>query len=111
MKLLLEILDIDVSHSCACMCSDMAIACACDGRDLYVALSGRFSFNDTSWAISTDVRVWKLFVMLITIDITSTCSRPLLCYCITCLSGAHIVWMLSMMSDVLSSVEVLHSMS
>ncbi len=107
--MLLEILDMRVSHSCACMCCDMAIVCACGGRDLYVRLSGGFSLNDTSWAISAIVRVWKLHVLLITIGITSTCSRPLLCCSIACLSGVYIVCMLSMMSDMLMSTEYLHS--
>ncbi len=67
--------------------------------------------NDTSWKISSIVRVWKLYVLLITIAITSTCSRPLLCYSISCLGGAYIVCMLSMTSVMLLSVEYLHSMS
>ena len=73
-------------------------------------MSGGFDLNDTSWAISAIVRVWKLPVLLITIGITSRCSRPLLCCNIAYLSGAHVVYMLSMMSDVLPSVEYLHSM-
>ena len=57
MRLLLEISDIRMSHSCACMVSDMAIVCACDGRDLYVRVSGGFYLNDTSWSISAIARV------------------------------------------------------
>ena len=93
MRLLLEILDIRVSHSCACMWSDMEIVCACDGNDLYVRVFGGFSLNDTRWAISANVRAWKLHGSLITISIASTCSRSLLCICIACLSGADIVCM------------------
>ncbi len=51
-------------------------------------MSGGFSLNDTSWAISANVRVWKSPVRLITIGITSTGSRPLLCSHMACLSGA-----------------------
>jgi len=36
----LEILDIRVSHSCACTCSDMAIFCACFASDLYATAFG-----------------------------------------------------------------------
>ena len=111
MRLLLEILDIGVSHSCACMWSARAIVCAFGGSDLYVRVFGRFSLNDTSWTIFASVRVWKFPVLLIAIGITSTCRRQLLCSCIACLSGAYIVCMCSMISDMLLSVEYLHSMS
>ncbi len=57
MKLLLEILDIRVSHSCAYTCIDMAIVCDYVGSVLYVKVSGEFSLNDTSWAIPARVRV------------------------------------------------------
>ena len=100
-----------VSHSCACMCSDMAFVFACGGRDLYVRVSGGFPLNDTSWAISANVRVFKLHVMLITIGIISTCSRPFLCCCIACLSVAYIVCMLSMLSDMLLPGKFWHSIS
>ncbi len=75
MRLLLETLDIGVSHSCARMCNAIAIVCACVGRDLYVSASGRFSFNDASWAISARVRVGKLPVLLITIGMISAYNR------------------------------------
>jgi hypothetical protein len=111
-EMLLEIVDIRVSHSCACMWSDMmAIVCACAGSDLYVRVPDGFSLNDTSWAISASVRVWKLLVLLITIGIIFTCSRPLLCSCIAYLSGVYIVCMCSMISDMLIYVEYLNSMS
>ena len=67
--------------------------------------------DDTNWAISANVRVWKLHVLIITIGITSTCSRPLSCSCIACLRGAYIVCMWSMISNMLLSVEYLHYMS
>ena len=63
---LLETLDISVSHSCAWTWIAMAILCSCDGSDLYVILSGGFSLKDTSCAISANVIVWKLQDMLIT---------------------------------------------
>ena len=43
-----ETLDISVSHYCAWTWSAMEIACACVGSDLYVMLSGGFSFKDIS---------------------------------------------------------------
>ena len=55
-----------MSHSCAWTCIVMAIVCAYVGSDLYVMLPGGFSFKDTSLAISANVRVWKLTVLLIT---------------------------------------------
>ena len=88
MRLFLEILDIRVSHSCACMCSVTEIVWAWSGRDLYVRVSGGFSLKDTSWAISASVRVWKFHVLLITIGITSTCIRPLSCSWMACFSGS-----------------------
>ena len=57
------------------------------------------------------VFVWKFPVLLITIGITSTCSRPLLCSCMACLSGAYIVWICSMISKVLMFVEYVHSIN
>ncbi len=47
-RVLLEILDISVSHSCAWTWIAMAIVCACGGSDLYVILSGGFSLKDIS---------------------------------------------------------------
>ena len=48
MRVLLETLDISVSHSCAWTWIAMAIVCACDESDIYVMLSGGFSLKDTS---------------------------------------------------------------
>jgi hypothetical protein len=45
---LLETLDISVSHSCEWTWIDMTIVCACVGSDLYVLLFGGFSLKDTS---------------------------------------------------------------
>ena len=69
------------------------------------------SLNDTSWAISANVRVWKFPVLLITIGISCTCSRPLLCSCMACLSGEYIVCIWSVISEVLLFVEYLHYIS
>ena len=77
-----------VSHSCACMCCAIVIVCACVGRVLYDRASGGFSLNNTSWEISARVLVWKLPVLLMTIGMICTCSRPLLCCSKDCLSGS-----------------------
>jgi len=66
---LLETLGISVSYLCVWTWIGMAIMCACDGRDLYVRVSGGFSLKDTRCAISARVRVWKLLVLLITIKL------------------------------------------
>jgi hypothetical protein len=84
MRLILRTLDMRVIYSCACMCIAIAIDCACVGRDLYVRAAEGFSLNDTSWAISARIRVWKFPVMLITIGMISTCSRILLCCKLAC---------------------------
>ena len=47
-RMLLETLDISVSHSCLWTWIAMAIVCACVGSDLYAMLSGEFSLKDTS---------------------------------------------------------------
>ena len=47
-RVLLETLDISVSHSCAWAWIAMVIDCACGGSDLYVRLYGVFSLKDVS---------------------------------------------------------------
>ena len=69
-RLLLETLDVSVSHSCACLCIAMAIVCAWVGSVLYVMVSGGFSLKDTSCAIFARVSVWKLHVMFTTMGTT-----------------------------------------
>jgi hypothetical protein len=65
--MLLETLKTSVSHSCAWTWIAMTIVCACAGSDLYVMLCGGFSLlKDTSCAISANVRVCRLPVLLIT---------------------------------------------
>ena len=77
-----------MSNSCACMCSAIVIVCACVGRVLHARACGGSSLNETSWAISARVLVWNLPVMLMTIGIICTCSRPLLCCSMASLSGS-----------------------
>ena len=85
MRVLLETLDMSVSHSCAWTWLAMAIVCACVGRDLYGTLPGGYSLNATSCVISANVRVWKLPVLLITMGMISTWS---LLFC--CVSLCHV---------------------
>ena len=100
--MLLETLDINVSHSCACMWIAMAIVCAWVGRFLYVRVSGGF--------ISARARVWSLPSLLTTMGMIWTWSRVLLCLMIACLRGSYMLFMLLMVSSVLLYVEYLHSM-
>ena len=65
-RVLLETLNMSVSHSCAWTWIAIAIVCACVGSNLYVSVYGGLSLKDTSCAISARVRVWKLPVLLIT---------------------------------------------
>ena len=107
----------DFGHKCEpflCVnvyCRDDCL-CACAGNDLYVRVSGGLSFKDTSCANSARGRVWKLYVLLITIGMIWTWNRFFLLYLImTCLSGSYMLCMLLMVSKVLQSVKYLHSMS
>ena len=101
-----------VSHSFAWTWIAMTIVSAYVGSDLYVMLSGGFSLKDTSWAISANVRVWNLPVLLITMEMFWTwCLFFLLCLIMACLSGSYMLCMLEMVSRVLLYVEHLHSMS
>ena len=63
------------SHSCAWMCSAIAIFCAGFGSCLYVRVSGGSSPNETSCAISA-----------IEMILISALSGP--CVCSACLSGS-----------------------
>jgi hypothetical protein len=110
-RLLLETLDISVSHSCACVCIVMAIACACVGSILYVRVAGVVLLKDSSCANSARVRAWKLFVLLTTMGMIWTWSHLLLCLMMACLRGSYMLCMLLMVPSVLQSVEYLHSMS
>jgi uncharacterized membrane protein YczE len=62
-RIFLEILEMYESHSCAWMCSAIAIFCTGFGCCLYVRVSGGSSLNDTSCAISASVRTSKVPVL------------------------------------------------
>jgi hypothetical protein len=83
-----DFLDESEPFLCVCVLRAIVIVCACVGRILYVRASDGFSLNETSWAMSAMVLVWKLPVLLITIGMICTCSRSLLRYSLACLSGS-----------------------
>jgi hypothetical protein len=56
-RLLLETLDIRVSHSCACTWIAMAIDCVCVGSVLYVSVFDGLSLDGINRVISAMVRV------------------------------------------------------
>ncbi len=87
-SIFLEILEMYVSHSCAWMCSAIAILCVGLGSCLYVRVSGGSSLNATSCAISSSVRTLKVHARLITIGMItiSVLSEP--CICSACLRGS-----------------------
>ncbi len=66
-RIVLEILDMCESHSCACTCRIMAICCAGLGSCLNVSASGGSSSRDMSCAISANVFTLKVHVLLMTI--------------------------------------------
>ncbi len=51
LRVLLETLDINVRHCCACACSAMTIDCACFGSVLYLGAFGGYSLDEMSLAI------------------------------------------------------------
>ena len=87
-RIFLEILEMFVSHSCAWMCSAIAILCAGLGSCLYVRVSGGFSLNETSCAISASVRTLKLPIRLITIGMITISALSVPCICSACLRGS-----------------------
>ena len=99
------------SHSCACTCRVMAICCAGLGSCLYVIASGGSSLKDTSCAISARVLTLKVPVLMMTIGIILMSVLRVPYVCSACFSGSYMVWMWSIMSVMLPSVEYLHSMS
>jgi hypothetical protein len=68
-RIFLEILEMYESHSCAWMCIVIATFCAGFGSCLYVRVSGGFSLNETSCAISASVRTLNVPVLLMTIGV------------------------------------------
>ena len=107
----MEIFDMWDSHSCACTCRVMAICCAGLGSCLYVSASGGSSSSDMSCAISASVLTLNVPVLLITMGMILISALRVLCVCRACFSGSYIVYMWSMMSVMLPSVEYLHSIS
>jgi len=87
-RIFLEILEIYERHSCAWVCSAMAIFCASLGSCLYARVSRGSSLNETSCAISASLRTLKVPVRPMTIEkiIISALSVP--CICKACLSGS-----------------------
>ena len=75
------------SHSCAWMCSAIAVFCAGLGSYLYVMVYGGSSLNETSCAISASVRTLKVRVLLMSMEMimTSALSVPFICSaCVRC---------------------------
>ena len=87
----LESLDMRVSHSCACMCSAMAMSRAGGGSCLYVRVSGGSSWKEISCAIAASVLVWKDPVLLMTMGMISMSAfhSPVACMYIACLRGSY----------------------
>ena len=83
-----EILEIYESHSCAWMCSAIAIFSAGFGSCLYVRVSGGSSLNETSCAISTSVRTLKVPVLLMTTGMIMISALSVPCICSACLRGS-----------------------
>ena len=90
-KIVLEILDMCDSHSCACMCRAIAICCAGLGSCLYVSALGSSSSKDTSCAISTRVLTLKVPVLLMTIGIILMSALRVPWVCRACFSGSYMV--------------------
>ncbi len=110
-RIVLEILDMCESHSCACRCRVIAICCTGLGRCLYVSACGGSSSKDTSCAISARVFKLNVLVLLMTIRIIlmSACIVPWVWRAF--FNGSYMLWIWSMMSVIFPSVEYLHSMS
>ncbi len=87
-RIFLEISEMYESHSCACMCSAIAIFYDGFGSCLYVRASGGSSLNETSCVISASVRTLKVPVMLITIGMIMISALSVPCICSYCLSGS-----------------------
>ena len=79
------------SHSCACMCSAMAIFCAGLYNCLYVRVPGGSSLNEMSCAISASVLTLKVPVLLMIIGMILFSSIIVPCVCKACLSGSYML--------------------
>ena len=87
-RIFLEILEMYESHSCAWMCSAIAILCAGFGSCLYVRVYGGSSLNETSCAISASVRTLKVPVLLMTIGMILISALSVPCIYSACLRGS-----------------------
>ncbi len=90
-RIFLEILEMYESHSCAWMCSAIAIFFAGFGSCLYVRVFGGPSLDETSCAISASVRTLKVPVLLMTIGMIMTSALSVPCICSACLSGSKML--------------------
>ncbi len=90
-RILLEILEIYESHSCAWMRSAIAIFCAGFDSCLYVRMSGGSSVNETSCAISASVRTLKVPVLLMTIGMILISALSMPCVCSACFRGSYML--------------------
>ena len=89
-SMFLESLDMSVSHSCACMCSAIAMSRAGVGSCLYVRVTGGSSWKEISCAIAASVLVWKDPVLLMTMGMISMSAfhSPVACTYMACLRGS-----------------------
>ncbi len=87
-RIFLEILEMYESHSCAWMCSAIAIFCAGFASCLYVRVSGGSSVNETSCAISARARTLKVPVLLMTIGMILISASSVPCIYSACLRGS-----------------------
>ena len=77
-RIFLEILEMYENHSCAWMCSAIAIFCAGFGICLYVRVSRGSSLNET---ISASVPTLKVPVLLMTIGMIMISALSVPCIC------------------------------
>ena len=76
------------SHSCACTWSAIVILLAVGGSCLKVSSSGGSSANETSWAISAKVFMWKVPVRLMTMGMILISAFRVPYVCSACRSGS-----------------------
>ena len=79
---------------------------------LHIWAFGELSLNDIRWTIFARVRVWKFYVLPITIGMICICSLRVCVFMMACLRCSYMVCMSFMMSSALLLVEyLLQSMS
>ena len=76
------------SHSCACTWSAIVSLLAVGGSCLKVSSSGGSSANETSWAISAKVFMWKVPVRLMTMGMILISAFRVPYVCSACRSGS-----------------------